>query len=226
MPRSFFGVIACLSLFLLVPVVTQAANINEIAPSTTTMIVNSTTTAPIVASHPDKIDINALQTYWLDRINALRATKNLRLLTIDPRFTQTATEWATHMAAIGQATHVRPNGFSMHQWIDAKHLPFTKRYSSGGWKTNYFSENIAWGYTDNSLASAKAALDETLRFMLAEAKTNGPHYRTIYYPDWNTVGVGFYFKPVGKNRYQLFTAFHYGSLQPLTTTSTSSTPSL
>lgn len=225
MKRSFFVFLASASLSLFSPVFVQATAtstpINKPAiPTSPGAMVANTSTTPW---HPSNIDPIALQTYWLDRINALRLTKKLRPLLLDARFTQTANEWSVYMGTSGRITHARTNGFSMHQWIDAKKLPFTKRNSPGGWKTNYFSENISWGYTDNSLTGAKAALDDALRFMLAEANYNGPHYHTIYHPDWNSIGVGFYFKPVDKGRYQFFSTFHYGSLEPLLSTSTSTT---
>ena len=59
----------------------------------------------------------------------------------------------------------------------------------------------------------KRVLDNTLAFFLAEASYNGDHYRTIYHPDWNTVGPGFYFEHAGDGRYKVYCAFHYGSLE-------------
>ena len=185
----------------------------ESAASTTQRdMLGVTTTTTVISNIPSNIDIEELRRYWLDQVNALRVKRNLRALISDDRFVDTATEWSTHMAKVGRATHVRKNGQSMHAWIATRGVTFTKRNSVDGWKRNYFSENIAWDYTQNSMTGAKKALDNALRFMLAEAKTNGPHYRTIYHPDWNAVGVGFFFKPIGKGKYQLFTTMHYGSV--------------
>lgn len=160
---------------------------------------------------PAGVDIDALNQYWLAKINALRAEKNLRQLVIDERWEKTAAEWAAYMGTINKATHDRPDGKTMHQWIDTKGLPFTTRYSDGGWKDNYFTENISYGFADGNTASVEDVLDEALAMYLAEASSNGAHYRTIYHPDWNSVGLGVYLRPDG-SRYKVFVAFHYGSL--------------
>lgn len=171
-----------------------------------------TTVAGTSTNTPSNIDLTALNVYWRDEINALRADAGVRELVIDERFVKTATEWATWMGENDTFTHTRPDGSSMHTWINTKNLDFTERYEPGGWTTNYFSENIAWGYTGNSMDGVKKMLDNSLQMMLAEGPTGG-HYRTIYHPDWNSVGVGFSFDPVGDGRYKVFVAMHYGSLE-------------
>ncbi len=161
---------------------------------------------------PVGVDVVALNEYWLGKINSLRAAKGLRQLVLDQRWVDTATEWATYMGETGATTHNRPDGKSMHQWIDTKGLPFTVRYSEDGWRSNYFTENISWGIaSEGSTADVKGVLNDTLEFFLAEESYNGDHYRTIYHADWNSVGVGFYFLPSG-NGYKVFVAMHYGSL--------------
>lgn len=162
---------------------------------------------------PEGVELTELNNYWLTKINALRAEKNLRQLVLDSRWIDTASEWAGYMGKKGATTHVRADGKSMHQWIDAKGLAFTIRNSEGGWKTNYFTENIAWGIATGTTESVKKVLDDTLRFFLSEAASNGDHYRTIYHPDWNSVGLGYYFAPQGNGKYKVFVAMHYGSLK-------------
>lgn len=162
---------------------------------------------------PEGVDLTELNNYWLTKINALRAEKNLRQLVLDSRWIDTASEWAGYMGKKGVATHVRADGKSMHQWIDTKGLAFTKRYSENGWNVNYFTENIAWGIAAGTTESVKKVLDDTLRFFLSEAASNGDHYRTIYHSDWNSVGLGFYFAPQGNGKYKVFVAMHYGSLK-------------
>lgn len=164
-------------------------------------------------SIPSNIDVLALNAHWLSRINALRAERGLRQLALDQRFVDTATEWAGYMGVNDDLTHARPDGSTMHQWIDAKGLAFTVRNSlPDGWVTNYFTENISWDFADDAQEDAEQALENTLAFYLGEAASNGPHYRTVYHPDWNTVGAGFYFAP-GAHGYKMVMAFHYGSLQ-------------
>lgn len=161
---------------------------------------------------PVGVDLVALNEYWLGKINALRAEKGLRQLVLDQRWVNTATEWATYMGETGTTSHTRPDGKTMHQWIDTKGLDFTVRYSEDGWRSNYFTENISWGVASTgSTEAVKGVLDDTLAFYLAEAPYNGDHYRTIYHADWNSVGVGFYFLPQGDG-YKVFVAMHYGSL--------------
>ena len=161
---------------------------------------------------PDGVNLTELNEYWLSKINALRAEKNLRQLVIDSRWIDTASEWAGYMGKKGVATHTRADGKSMHQWIDTKGLAFATRYSENGWKVNYFTENIAWGIASGTTESVKKVLDDTLRFFLSEASSNGDHYRTIYHTDWNSLGLGFYFAPQGSGKYKVFIAMHYGSL--------------
>ncbi|TSC56096.1 MAG: Uncharacterized protein G01um101418_463 [Parcubacteria group bacterium Gr01-1014_18] len=161
---------------------------------------------------PAGIDTVALNQYWLGKINALRAEKGLRFLTLDQRWINTASEWSAYMGKNDQITHDRPDGKTMHQWIDTKGLPFTVRNSFDGWKTNYFTENISWNIISGTQESAKGALEDTLQFYLSEAAANGPHYRTIYHADWNSVGSGFYFQDLGDGSYKIYMTFHYGSL--------------
>jgi len=161
---------------------------------------------------PAGVDLMDLNIYWLDKVNALRAEKGLRQLVLDQRFMDTSTEWAGYLGENDLMTHTRPDGKTMHQWIDTKGLAFTVRNSPGGWVTNYFTENIAYGYSDGTQAGIKKAMDESLAMFLAEGAT-GAHYRTIYHADWNSVGLGFYFKDNGNGTYKVFQVFHYGSLQ-------------
>lgn len=160
---------------------------------------------------PSDIDILALNHYWLERVNALRAEQGLRQLVLDQRFLDTSAEWSAVAVARGFMSHARDDGKTMHQWIDAKGLPFTIRNTTDGWKTNYFTENMAWGRVSNAQDAAKASLDTTLAMYLGEGPT-GAHYRTVYHPDWNSVGAGFSFVPNG-NSYIFYQTFHYGSLQ-------------
>lgn len=162
---------------------------------------------------PAGVDLVALNEYWLKQVNALRAERGLRQLVLDQRWVETAAEWAAYMGSLNKSTHDRPDGKSMHQWIDTKGLAFTERYSEGGWTGNYFTENISYGWAkDGSTEAVKRVLDDTMEFYLSEAPYNGDHYRTIYHKDWNSVGLGFYFRPDGDG-YKVFVAMHYGSLE-------------
>ena len=163
-----------------------------------------TTSTP--ANIPSGVDVAAIDQYWLGKINALRSAKGVRQLVLDTRLDITATEWAAYMASINTATHTRPNGQSMGQWATSQGLPFTTRYSAGGWVTNYFTENIAWNIADGTTTSAEQAMDRALAMFLAEGPS-GVHYQTIYFPDWNSVGAGFSW-----NGSKLYMTFHYASL--------------
>lgn len=163
-------------------------------------------------SNPNEVDFPTLEQYWLTRINNLRRVEGLRELVLDSRFTKTATYWATYMGENDNLTHTRADGKSMHDWVDTLELDFTTRGSEGGWNVNYFTENISWGVTTNSTDKTKEFLDDTISFYLSEKDHNGPHYRTIYHEDWNTVGIGIYYKDIGNGRYKAYGAFHYGSL--------------
>ncbi len=156
--------------------------------------------------------LSTVQEYWLAKVNALRAEKGLTQLVLDERLNDTALEYAEYMKATGASNHERADGSSMHQWIDAKELDFTTRYSEGGWKTNYFTENISWGVVKNDTASIKSMMNDTMKFFLSEASYNGAHYRSIYHPDWNSAGVNIALKDTGNGKYKAYLVIHYGSL--------------
>lgn len=178
-----------------------------------TITVDGQTDSTVNSSIPAGVDLDALSYYWLLKVNELRANAGLRQLVLDDRWEATATEWAVYMGENGLMTHDRPDGKSMHQWIDTKGLDFTERYSQDGWNSNYFTENIAWGYASEATdAQVKKILDDTMAFFLSEASYNGSHYRTIYHEDWNSVGLGFHFAPNGNGSYKVSIAMHYGSL--------------
>lgn len=168
--------------------------------------------ASATSTAPASIDEGVLNQYWLQKINTLRAARNLRPLVLDSRWQETATEYAAYMATSGARAHERADGKTMHQWIDTKSLPFTTRYSVGGWRTNYFSENITWGEVNGTTEDVQRKIDRTLDFFLSEEPTNGAHYRTIYHEDWNSVGLGFHFRPLERGRYDMQVVMHYGSL--------------
>jgi len=181
--------------------------------ATNTTQTTADNTSATTEDAPGSIDLAEVNTYWLNRINALRAEKGLRQLVLDDRWIETATRYSQYMTSTGAVDHSRADGSTMHQWIDKQGLDFTERYSTDGWKTNYFTENIAWAYTYATTAGLKKALNDALSMYLAEASTNGAHYRTIYHPDWNSVGAGFSFVDLGNGRYKVYEVFHYGSLQ-------------
>lgn len=163
---------------------------------------------------PTGIDLVEANEYWLKRINSLREAKGLRELVLDQRWVDTATEYAGYMYAAKAFAHERADGSTMHEWIGKKNLEFTDRFSvPDGWRSNYFTENISWGYANNSMEGMEAVLEEALGYYLSEASSNGPHYRTIYHEDWNTVGLGAYFEPLGGDNYKVYLTFHYGSLK-------------
>lgn len=173
---------------------------------------NITVSARQQGSLPSNIDIASINNYWLNKVNSLRAERGLSQLVLDQRWVDTASDYAAYMGTTGATNHERADGSSMHQWIDTQGLTFTSRYSDGGWRSNYFTENISWGYTNNSNSGLESVLDDTLSFYLSEASYNGPHYRTIYHEDWNSVGAGFYFVDQGNGKYKVYCVFHYGSL--------------
>jgi len=176
-------------------------------------VMMATSSDPVVTSvtSTQAEDEDALNKYWLSRINALRAEKALKPLTLDSRLEATAKIWAVHMGTTGVLTHDRPNGEAVHDWIKTYDLPFTAR-GVGGWNGNYFTENIGRAYADTSTESLQKGLDQVLNFMVNEGP-EGDHYRTIFSPDWNRYGGGFYFVPVGDERVQVYMVFHYASLQ-------------
>jgi SH3-like domain-containing protein/uncharacterized protein YkwD len=142
------------------------------APTVTQASPNITASSHQGGVVPAGIDTVELNRYWLQKINELRAAKNLRQLVLDERWVDTASEYAEYMGVNHVSNHERADGKTMHQWIDTKGLTFTTRNSPGGWTTNYFTENISWNQIQPTTADAKRALDDSLNFYLAEAASN------------------------------------------------------
>lgn len=172
-------------------------------------VLASTSAEPVAAKGQTDEDI--LNSYWLQKINDLRAQRSLKPLALDARLEATAKVWAVQMGTSGVLRHDRPNGESVQDWIKAYGLPFTER-GPKGWSGNYFTENIGRGFSDASIQGDEKALDQVLNFMVDEGP-DGDHYRTIFSSDWNRYGGGFYFAPAGDGRVQIYMAFHYASLQ-------------
>jgi len=173
---------------------------------------SSTTIATSSIIRPSFISDKEINEYWQGKVNALRKIKGVREVVVNESLVRTATKWSDYLGQIDSATHVRPDGKSMHQWIDGQSIEFTKRNSANGWKNNYFSENLGYrlGVKPNA-DSVKAALDSVLQSFLREG-VSGVHYKTVYYPDWNSVGVGWLPIKDSKGNYTIYFVFHYGSL--------------
>jgi uncharacterized protein YkwD len=174
------------------------------------VVVTSTSASSLTPSEM----LAELNRHWLEKINTVRREKGLSLLVTDQRLVTTAGEWASEMERRGEITHERLDGKSMHQWIDAKQLDFTERHSEGGWKTNYFVENIARFYTELSVDQMKLTLDRILADFLSEGP-GGAHYESIYYLDWNSVGLGYASHLSETEPPRVYFVFHYGSLDPM-----------
>ncbi len=191
----------------------------ETTSSTTASSASSSSSSELTISSyqrgevPSGVDLMEVNEYWLDEINDLRTAAGLRELVLDQRFIDSATDWAGYEGEeVGYSTHTRPDGSSMHEWIEEWDYDWTERYSADGWNENYFTENISWNYVSGTTESVKDMMDQTIDWMLAEEGYNGAHYRSIYHEDWNTVGTGMYFEPNGNN-YKVYLVIHYGSLE-------------
>jgi len=176
-----------------------------------TALVASVAASQSIGVVPASINTAELNTYWLSKINALRKAQGLRELVVADKLVETAAVWADYMGTQRQLTHARVDGSSMHDWAETQGIPFAQRYAANGWDTNYFTENIGRHAVYATMQEAKDGLDRILASFISE--NNGPHYRTVYHEDWNSVGSGFYFDPVGAGKYQMYAAFHYGSLK-------------
>lgn len=153
----------------------------------------------------------AMNVYWLSRINELRQQKQLEPIAFDARLARTANVWAVHMGTTQVLSHDRPNEEKVSEWIKTYNLPFRSRGPGGGYR-NTFTENIGRAYADTSVKSLQKGLDQVLTSMVDEGP-EGDHYRTIFSPDWNRYGGGFYFDPIAKDRVRVYMAFHYANLQ-------------
>ena len=171
----------------------------------------ASTTSQKLKSTGETSDEEVMNMYWLSRINELRQQQKLEPITFDPRLAHTAKIWAVHMGTTGILSHERPNGEKVSEWIKTYNLPFITRPAGSGY-TNTFTENIGRAYADISMESFQAGLDQALTSMVDEGP-EGDHYKTIFSPNWNRYGGGFYFEPIAKGRVRIYMAFHYANLQ-------------
>lgn len=168
----------------------------------------------------DNVDIfdldksDELNEYWVGLVNEMRRGRGLSELVIGEDWVRTASEWSVYMAKIDLATHSRPDGASMHKWLDSKNVSVGERGGDDGWSRNYFTENVAWNVINSdSVENIKEAMDETFYWMMDEESYDGVHYRTMIHTDWNSVGVGYVVNRFPNGRYQIYLAMHYGNLK-------------
>ncbi len=190
-------------------VISVPKNPGTVVSSTPSSVPAPISTKPEVGQGSDREEM--MNAHWLSRINALRVEKNLQPLTFDPRLAATAKVWADQMGMAGDLSHTRPDGKTVHEWVKTYDLPFTAR-GPGGWNGNFFTENIGRAYADTSMENIQKGLDQVLGFMVDEGP-DGDHYRSIFSPDWNRYGGGFYFETVSENQSRIYMTFHYASLQ-------------
>jgi len=197
-----------------IPIQSRTTTLSDSIPKTTAIEIPpasiSIPEAPKAKTVPQDRD-QEMAEYWLSRINQVRRQKNLRELVPDQRLANTAHDWAVSMGTRGVINHDRPEGKTVHEWVAPYQLTFTERSSDGGWRGNFFSENIGRAYADETTESYHHALDQVLADMLSEGP-DGDHVRTIVSTDWNSLGSGFYFEPISPGRVRVYMAFHYASL--------------
>ena len=191
----------------------------ELVTTTVATTTNVATTSSIISLHVasstilESITSEEINRIWLELINPLRKAKGLREVSVDQRLVETASTWANYLGQTNKMTHDRPDGKTMHQWIKDQDIAFSERYSVKGWKTNYFTENLGYRLgVKPTTESIKSALNSILQSYLNEG-SNGVHYKSVYHPDWNSVGVGWYAVKDNKGTYKICFVFHYGSLQ-------------
>ena len=187
-----------------------AVNAFRMQPVTVALPIPSTTSTELKMAEGSSTE-EAMNTYWLSRINELRQQKKLEPIAFDARLAYTAKIWAVHMGTTGILSHDRPNGERVSEWIKTYNLPFTTPAPGSGYK-NTFTENIGRAYADTSTQSLQKGLDHVLATMINEGP-EGSHYRTIFSSDWNRYGGGFYFEPISKGHVRVYMAFHYAHLQ-------------
>ncbi len=196
--------------------VTPAKALAAAEPATATPAATSASvSAPADDSaFPNSMTEQDVSQYWQEKVNALRAAKGLSQLAVRPELVQTGHVWATYLGIYDVITHGRPDGSTAEQWAKKQGLPFAAQNAPGGWKTNYFTENIAKKLSVKpSEAGVKLALDQVIQMFVDEGPS-GLHYRTIYQPDWNSVGVGWYPIDNKNGTYTIVFVMHYASLVP------------
>ncbi len=167
---------------------------------------------PYPATPITTINNEELEQHWLGKLNKLRSEKGLRVLGSDASLRKTAATWADYIGSNGLISHDRPDGQPMLEWADSQKLDFTVRNSEGGWKNNYFTENIGLRLNvEPTAAGMKSAIDGVMDMFLAEGPS-GVHYRSLFHPDWNSLGISWYSIKNSDGRFKVYFVIHYGSI--------------
>ena len=161
---------------------------------------------------PSGFDPIALNAEWVELMNQERVERGVAPVESDQRLVDSASNWVVYVGNRDELTHVRPYGESLLGWIEGFNYDFNEYGTDEGWVSNMFGENLALGYSQNSAGSFSDALQTAMQMFMAEEPENGPHYRNVMSPDWNTTGVGFYIDTYDANYYTVYMTFHFASL--------------
>jgi len=163
-----------------------------------------------------KVELNEgdLTAYALELVNNKREEASLPLFKIDKSLEGLAKEYANKMARANLATH-SVDGKGMKQ----RALDFGIKLSDN-FKLNNFTENIAWGSygcLKGCTYNPYSEMERRITEFVNEKKYNGPHYRTIYHPDFNAVGIGIAIVPTSETKGKFFVAWEYAKLDNIDT---------
>jgi uncharacterized protein YkwD len=182
-------------------------------PPDTSSIPLTTDPNTLISNAPSGFSLATHGTYWIQKMNELRAARGIRTLQHQNSLDLTSTSYANTLRDQGTFTHARPEGQTLTDWLAQWHLPLGDYGTAEGWHDSYFGENIGKGIVNGSSSSITQFLDLILTAMLAEEAVNGPHYRNIYDTDWNSIGTGFSFSKRPDGQYDVVFVTHYANLK-------------
>jgi uncharacterized protein YkwD len=151
---------------------------------------------------PGEFSIDTLNQAWLELANTERAERGVAAITLDQNLIDTTATWAAYMGSSGNFTHNRPYGESLLAWTEGF-----------GLNTSDFGENLSILYSGDSAVELEGTLLESLALFMAQESYNGMHYQNVVDPSWNSTAVGFYFKPIDGDTYQVYLVFHFADIE-------------
>lgn len=159
------------------------------------------------------IDVARVQRAWQWRVNDLRRTRSLPVMSFDTTLHKTATDWATTIRNKKSADHKR---FASSPYYSYPQI--TERFRQRGVVFKNvaratYTENIwwasfrctSWDCTDEAIAALK---NTYMYFRNEEWKAYDVHRRTMIHPLFGVMGVGIAVDESGK---RIYIAIHYGT---------------
>lgn len=160
-----------------------------------------------------RIDISQLQHSWRDRVNEVRATRNVRPLTLEPVLHKTAADWSVAMLTKWTADHKRTpqSGYYSYGELEKRFAKKWVRFENVSRAT--FTENVWYATISCSQQDCTQAALDWLRsifdfFRAEEGKAYDAHRESMIHPLFGIVGLWI---AVDEEKKILYVTVHYGT---------------